>query len=152
MPLDAYLELLDWTARQIVPGKHGFTPQDTPPHFRSPDDRTSSLVQAGQSIWKTLLPGGGTSTDGRFHSDAVRQPPVPPPESNARTPAVELVSLFHSFSMAAGAITASIIGSKLLPRRIRAIPKPDSSQPISPHSRQLRAECSTSRILFTFRP
>jgi len=33
MPFDAYLELLDWTARQIVPGKHGFTPQDTPPIF-----------------------------------------------------------------------------------------------------------------------
>jgi len=33
MPVDAYLELLDWTARQRVPGKHGFTPQDTPPIF-----------------------------------------------------------------------------------------------------------------------
>ena len=33
MPLDAYLELLDWTARQLAPGKHGFTPQDTPPFF-----------------------------------------------------------------------------------------------------------------------
>ena len=33
MPVDAYLELLDWTARQLVPGKHGFTPQDTPPIF-----------------------------------------------------------------------------------------------------------------------
>ena len=32
-PLDAYLKLLDWTARQIVPGKHGFTPHDTPPIF-----------------------------------------------------------------------------------------------------------------------
>ena len=60
MPLDAYLELLDWTARQIVPGKHGFTPQDTPPHFRSPDDRTSSMVQSGKSIWEAILSGGGT--------------------------------------------------------------------------------------------
>ena len=31
MPLNAYLELLDWTVRQLVPGKHGFTPQDTSP-------------------------------------------------------------------------------------------------------------------------
>ena len=36
MPLDAYLELLDWTARQLVPGKHGFTPQDAQPIFDRP--------------------------------------------------------------------------------------------------------------------
>ena len=67
-------------------------------HFRSPDDRTSSMVQSGKSIWQTLLSGGGTSADGRFHSHAVRKPPVPSPESNARTVAVELDSLFDSFS------------------------------------------------------
>lgn len=31
MDLPTYLELLDWTARQIVPGKAGCTPQETPP-------------------------------------------------------------------------------------------------------------------------
>jgi REP element-mobilizing transposase RayT len=31
MDLTAYLELLDWTARQLVPGKCGSTPKDTPP-------------------------------------------------------------------------------------------------------------------------
>ena len=33
MPLDAYMELLDWTPRQLVPVKRGFTPQDTPSIF-----------------------------------------------------------------------------------------------------------------------
>ena len=33
MPLDAYLDLLDWTARQIGPGTHGFSAQETPPIF-----------------------------------------------------------------------------------------------------------------------
>jgi len=31
MPAAAYMELLDWTARQIVTGKRGSTPEDTPP-------------------------------------------------------------------------------------------------------------------------
>lgn len=31
MPLAGYLELLDWTARQLVPGKRGATPSDAPP-------------------------------------------------------------------------------------------------------------------------
>jgi hypothetical protein len=31
MDFTAYLELLDWTARQLVPGKRGSTPEDTPP-------------------------------------------------------------------------------------------------------------------------
>ena len=31
MPAAAYLELLDWTARQIVTGKRGATPEDAPP-------------------------------------------------------------------------------------------------------------------------
>jgi hypothetical protein len=31
MPTAAYLELLDWTARQIVSGKRGATPEDAPP-------------------------------------------------------------------------------------------------------------------------
>lgn len=31
MSTEAYLELLDWTARQMVPGKRGHTPQDAPP-------------------------------------------------------------------------------------------------------------------------
>ena len=30
MSLEAYLELLDWTARQVVPGKQGSTPADAP--------------------------------------------------------------------------------------------------------------------------
>ncbi len=33
MPTAAYLELLDWTARQIVDGKRGSTPEDAPPIF-----------------------------------------------------------------------------------------------------------------------
>ena len=31
MLLESYLELLDWTARQIVPGKTGSTPMNLPP-------------------------------------------------------------------------------------------------------------------------
>ena len=31
MPAAAYMELLDWTARQIVNGKRGATPEDAPP-------------------------------------------------------------------------------------------------------------------------
>ncbi len=33
MPAAAYMELLDWTARQIVNGKRGATPEDAPPIF-----------------------------------------------------------------------------------------------------------------------
>ena len=33
MPTAAYLELLDWTARQVVTGKRGATPEDAPPIF-----------------------------------------------------------------------------------------------------------------------
>ena len=33
IPAAAYLELLDWTARQIVTGKRGATPEDAPPLF-----------------------------------------------------------------------------------------------------------------------
>jgi hypothetical protein len=33
MPTAAYIELLDWTARQIVTGKRGSTPEDAPPLF-----------------------------------------------------------------------------------------------------------------------
>ena len=33
MPTAAYMELLDWTARQIVTGKRGPTPEDAPPIF-----------------------------------------------------------------------------------------------------------------------
>ena len=29
-----YLELLDWTARQVAPGKRGTTPPSTPPLFQ----------------------------------------------------------------------------------------------------------------------
>ena len=35
MPVAAYIELLDWTARQIVNGKRGATPEDAPPIFGS---------------------------------------------------------------------------------------------------------------------
>jgi REP element-mobilizing transposase RayT len=31
MSLESYLELLDWTARRVAPGKAGFTPKETPP-------------------------------------------------------------------------------------------------------------------------
>lgn len=31
MSLEEYLQLLDWTARQVVPGKRGQTPKDAPP-------------------------------------------------------------------------------------------------------------------------
>jgi hypothetical protein len=34
MPIDEYLALLDWTARQSVPGKCGRTPGDLPPVLR----------------------------------------------------------------------------------------------------------------------
>ena len=33
MPLAAYLELLDWTARQLAKGKQVSTPKGTPPIF-----------------------------------------------------------------------------------------------------------------------
>ena len=33
IPAAAYMELLDWTARQIVTGKRGATPEDAPPIF-----------------------------------------------------------------------------------------------------------------------
>ena len=31
MSTAAYIELLDWTARQLAPGKHGATPENSPP-------------------------------------------------------------------------------------------------------------------------
>jgi len=31
MSIEDYLELLDWTARQVVPGKRGSTPSTLPP-------------------------------------------------------------------------------------------------------------------------
>jgi hypothetical protein len=34
MPVEEYLALLDWTARQSVPGKSGCTPSDLPPVLR----------------------------------------------------------------------------------------------------------------------
>jgi hypothetical protein len=34
MPVEEYLALLDWTARQSVPGKRGSTPGDLPPVLR----------------------------------------------------------------------------------------------------------------------
>jgi hypothetical protein len=34
MPIEEYLALLDWTAKQSVPGKSGFTPSDLPPVLR----------------------------------------------------------------------------------------------------------------------
>jgi hypothetical protein len=34
MPIEEYLALLDWTARQSVPGKSGCTPSDLPPVLR----------------------------------------------------------------------------------------------------------------------
>jgi hypothetical protein len=34
MSIEEYLALLDWTARQSVPGKSGFTPSDLPPVLR----------------------------------------------------------------------------------------------------------------------
>jgi hypothetical protein len=33
MTTSEYVELLDWTARCIVPGKRGATPEDAPPVF-----------------------------------------------------------------------------------------------------------------------
>ena len=33
IPAAAYVELLDWTARQMVTGKRGATPEDAPPIF-----------------------------------------------------------------------------------------------------------------------
>ena len=33
MPASAYMELLDWSARQMVTGKRGATPEDAPPIF-----------------------------------------------------------------------------------------------------------------------
>jgi hypothetical protein len=31
MPIEGYVELLDWTSRQVVPGKRGSTPSTLPP-------------------------------------------------------------------------------------------------------------------------
>ena len=34
MSLEDYVELLDWTARQVAPGKRGVTPPEMPPVLR----------------------------------------------------------------------------------------------------------------------
>ncbi|MEO1526816.1 MAG: transposase [Planctomycetota bacterium] len=45
--LDDYLQLLDWTARQIVPGKRGVTPRETPPVL--------CRLGLGPKNWQTLV-------------------------------------------------------------------------------------------------
>ena len=51
MPVAAYLELLDWTARQIVPGKNGATPEATPPILER--------LQIRPEVWCQLVSGFG---------------------------------------------------------------------------------------------
>ncbi len=47
MPTVAYLELLDWTARQIAPGKSGTTPANTPPILKR--------LKIEPDIWRALV-------------------------------------------------------------------------------------------------
>jgi hypothetical protein len=47
MSLAAYLELLDWTARQLVPGKRGATPGDSPPILER--------LQIEPDVWCSLV-------------------------------------------------------------------------------------------------
>ena len=51
MPLAGYLELLDWTARQLVPGKRGATPSDAPPIL----ERSFYAKDASGSVSETEL-------------------------------------------------------------------------------------------------
>lgn len=51
IPLAAYLELLDWTARQIAPGKGGATPEQTPPILQR--------LQMRPEVWCGLVSGFG---------------------------------------------------------------------------------------------
>ena len=47
IPAAAYMELLDWTARQIVTGKRGATPEDAPPLFER--------LKIKPAVWCELL-------------------------------------------------------------------------------------------------
>ena len=51
MSLAAYLELLDWTARQIAPGKSGVTPNDSPPILKR--------LHIEPAVWCGLVSGFG---------------------------------------------------------------------------------------------
>jgi hypothetical protein len=51
MPLAAYLELLDWTARQLAPDKRGATPNQTPPILER--------LEIEAEVWCTLVSGFG---------------------------------------------------------------------------------------------
>jgi hypothetical protein len=47
MSVAAYVELLDWTARQVVPGKSGSTPESTPAIFER--------LKIKPAVWKQLV-------------------------------------------------------------------------------------------------
>lgn len=51
MSLAAYLELLDWTARQLAPGKRGATPEQMPPILER--------LQMEPAVWCGLVSGFG---------------------------------------------------------------------------------------------
>jgi hypothetical protein len=51
MPLAAYLELLDWTARQLAPGKSGATPANKPPILER--------LKIEPAVWCELVSGFG---------------------------------------------------------------------------------------------
>jgi hypothetical protein len=59
----AYLELLDWTARQTVPGKRGSTPSDAPPILER--------LQVSPATWCELV-----SNFGRLFSTVAGHPRV----------------------------------------------------------------------------
>lgn len=60
MSLESYVNLLDWTARQVAPGKRGVTPQETPPVLQR--------LGLSQSVWLELI----ESFDQAFHLVAGR--------------------------------------------------------------------------------
>jgi hypothetical protein len=45
MTASEYLQLLDWTARRVVPGKPGSTPQELPPILRRVGLRPSNWIE-----------------------------------------------------------------------------------------------------------
>ena len=47
-----YLQLLDWTARQVTPGKRGSTPEEAPPIFER--------LQIKPTAWCELVTNFGT--------------------------------------------------------------------------------------------
>lgn len=63
MSIESYIELLDWTARKIVPGKSGNTPTDAPPVLQR--------LQLEEPVWCELV-----SNYGRLFSLVAGRPTV----------------------------------------------------------------------------